>query len=65
VAGTDELPYAEWLAVAGLTLKVTGDRREVVEVPQPTERQRRILASLLSDSAAAKAVPAASGAGSR
>ena len=66
VSGTDELPYAEWLAVAGLTLKVSGERREVVEVPQPTERQRRILASLLSGSPApVSAVPAMSGAGGR
>jgi predicted metalloprotease with PDZ domain len=47
VSGTDELPYAEWLSVAGLKLKVSGDRRLVEEAPQPTERQRRILTTLL------------------
>lgn len=48
VAGTDDLPYAEWLSVAGLAVKGSGDRSEVVELPQPSERQRRILDSLLS-----------------
>jgi predicted metalloprotease with PDZ domain len=55
VAGTDALPYADWLQVAGLMLKGSGDHREVQEVPQPTERQRRILASLLSGGAASAA----------
>ena len=47
VAGTDELPYSEWLSVAGLTLRVSGDHREIMEMPQANERQRQILASLL------------------
>jgi predicted metalloprotease with PDZ domain len=59
VAGADPLPYADWLSVAGLTLKVSGDRREVVEMSQPSERQRRILASLLSGGAPISVPPAA------
>jgi predicted metalloprotease with PDZ domain len=51
VSGTDELPFANWLAVAGLGLKVSGDRREVVEMPHPTDRQQRILAGMLSGGA--------------
>jgi predicted metalloprotease with PDZ domain len=61
VAGTDELPYAEWLSVAGLALKVSGDRREIVEVPRPNERQRRILTDLLSGEPAANRVAPAAG----
>lgn len=55
VAGTDSLPYSEWLSVAGLTLRGSGDHREVVEAPQTSERQRRILASLLGAGSAAAA----------
>jgi predicted metalloprotease with PDZ domain len=47
VAGTDPLPYGEWLGVAGLALNTTGGRDEVVDVPQASERQRRVLASWL------------------
>jgi predicted metalloprotease with PDZ domain len=61
VAGTDDLPYAEWLSIAGLALKVSGERREVVELPQPSERQRRILSSLLSGQAASSSVAPAAG----
>ena len=64
-AGTDPLPYADWLSVAGLALKVSGDRREVVEIPQASERQRRILASLLSGSAPMSVAPAAASARGR
>jgi predicted metalloprotease with PDZ domain len=59
VSGTDDLPYAEWLSVAGLTLKVSGEHRQVEEVPQPTERQRRILSSLLSGATATGATASA------
>jgi predicted metalloprotease with PDZ domain len=66
VAGTDELPYADWLSIAGLGLKGSGDHREVVELPRPNERQRRIWASLLSgETDAATVAPATAGAGGR
>src|SRR4029077_20058417 len=49
VAGTDELPLADWLSRAGLTLRVTGERRAaagegpaqnyaIEESPRPTEK---------------------------
>ena len=53
VAGTDDLPYAQWLSIAGLTLKASGEHRQVEESPQPTERQRRILSALLGGAQAA------------
>jgi predicted metalloprotease with PDZ domain len=60
VAGTDELPYAEWLSIAGLGLKTSRDRLEVLELPRPSERQQRILSGLLSGEAdAAEVAPAA------
>jgi predicted metalloprotease with PDZ domain len=65
VAGTDEPPYAQWLSVAGLTLRVSGDRRQIDEVPQPTERQRRILAALLGGAVASGAAPVAGRASAR
>ena len=65
VAGTDELPFAEWLSIAGLTLKVSGDRREVEELPQATERQRRLLSGLLNGSITERALPATSSPGAR
>ena len=65
VAGTDELPFAEWLSIAGLTLKISGERREVEELPQATERQRRILASLLNGGITANPLPAANRSGGR
>jgi len=65
VAGTDELPFAEWLSVAGLMLRVSGERREVEELTQATERQRRILAGLLNGGVTSNALPAASVPGGR
>ena len=58
VAGTDELPLADWLSRAGLTLRVTGERRgaagedpaqnyAIEESPHPTEKQLRIREGLL------------------
>ncbi len=58
VAGTDELPLADWLSRAGLTLRVTGERRvapsdepaqtyEIEEMAHPTEKQLHIRDGLL------------------
>jgi predicted metalloprotease with PDZ domain len=58
VSGTDEIPYADFLAVAGLQLKSTASRRDrlaiqvgasygITEIDHPTERQRRIREGLL------------------
>lgn len=58
VAGTDEIPYDEFLGIAGLRLSSPGGRADafgtrlgtlygIGEVDHPTERQRRILAGLL------------------
>jgi predicted metalloprotease with PDZ domain len=58
VAGTDELPLADWLSRAGLTLRVTGERRgaageeptqnySIEESPRPGEKQLRIRDGLL------------------
>lgn len=55
VAGTDPLPYNEWLSVAGLTLNTVAGRYAVVDLAQPDERQRRILANWLSGKPAAAA----------
>jgi predicted metalloprotease with PDZ domain len=65
VAGTDELPSAEWLSIAGLALRVSGGRLEVEELPQVSERQRRILQGLLSGGVTEYALPAAGGSGGR
>jgi predicted metalloprotease with PDZ domain len=65
VAGTEELPFAEWLSIAGLALRASGDRWEVEELPQVTERQGRILAGLLSGGVTEYARPAAGGSGGR
>jgi predicted metalloprotease with PDZ domain len=46
VAGTDELPMAETLALAGLTLRPAA-RVQIEENPAATEKQRRIRAGLL------------------
>ncbi len=62
VAGTDELPLADWLSRAGLTLRVTGERRgatgeepsqtySIEEAAHPTERQLRIRDGLLHGTA--------------
>jgi predicted metalloprotease with PDZ domain len=59
VAGTDELPLADWLSRAGLTLRVTGERRgaageepsqtyAIEEAARPTEKQLRIRDGLLA-----------------
>jgi predicted metalloprotease with PDZ domain len=58
VAGTDELPLADWLSRAGLTLRITGERRgaageepaqtyAIEEAARPTEKQLRIRDGLL------------------
>jgi predicted metalloprotease with PDZ domain len=65
VAGTDELPFGEWLGIAGLTLKVTGERHQVEQMPQATERRLRILNGLLTGTVTANAMPATVGAGGR
>jgi len=65
VAGTDELPLAHWLSLAGLTLRVSGERHNVEEMSQTSERQRRTLAGLLSGGVTEYALPAASGTGGR
>jgi predicted metalloprotease with PDZ domain len=59
VAGTEEPPFETWLGIAGLTVKVSGDRREVQELPQASERQREILAGLLHGSVSQSTLPAA------
>jgi len=74
VAGTDELPLADWLSRAGLTLRVTGERRgaageepsqtySIEEAARPSEKQLRIRDSLLKGSPdrAPQAAGAASG----
>jgi predicted metalloprotease with PDZ domain len=65
VSGTDELPFALWLSIAGLTIRISGERWEVEELPQATERQRRILAGLLSGGVTANTLPAANRFGGR
>ncbi len=58
VAGTDELPLSDWLSRAGLTLRITGERRgatgeepsqiyAIEEAARPTEKQLRIRDGLL------------------
>jgi len=51
VAGVDEIPYDKFLSIAGLQLQQggasNGDAYSIVELPHPTERQRRILDGLL------------------
>ncbi len=61
VSGTDELPYAEWLAIAGLTLKVSAQHYQIEEVPQPSERQKQILSGLLSGEMISETQAAAAG----
>jgi predicted metalloprotease with PDZ domain len=65
VAGTDELPFADWLSNAGLALRASGERREVEEMRQASERQRRILGGLLSGSVTEYSMPANAFAGGR
>ena len=50
VSGTDEIPYNNFLAIAGLEAKVVGDRVVVDEIANPTDRQRRILSGMLHGS---------------
>ena len=72
VAGTDELPLADWLPRAGLNLKITGERRvassdetaqtyAIEENAHPNEKQLRIRDGLLRGTVdrAAVAQPAA------
>jgi predicted metalloprotease with PDZ domain len=62
VAGTDELPMADWLSRAGISLKATGERRvpssdeqaqtySIEEVAHPNEKQLRIRDGLLKGTA--------------
>jgi len=47
VAGTEELPFNNYLSVAGLEVRTLAGRTSVSEVSHPTERQRRILDGML------------------
>jgi len=47
VSGTDEIPYGDFLSIAGLELKSAASRPSIVETANPTDRQRRILNGLL------------------
>jgi predicted metalloprotease with PDZ domain len=47
VAGTHPLPYAEFLARAGLELRADGARYSVTETVRPTDKQRRIREGIL------------------
>lgn len=47
VSGTDEIPYNDFLSVAGLELQIGAGRAAIGEVAHPTERQRRILEGVL------------------
>jgi len=50
VSGTDEIPYNDFLAIAGLEVKVVAGRVVVEETANPTDRQRRILRGMLHGS---------------
>jgi predicted metalloprotease with PDZ domain len=50
VSGTDEIPYNNFLAIAGLEVKVVAHRVAVDEIMKPTDRQRRILDGVLHGS---------------
>jgi predicted metalloprotease with PDZ domain len=61
VSGTDEIPYNDFLGIAGLELKKDGDEGadsgvgpgthiSIVEIAHPTDRQRRIREGLLRGS---------------
>ncbi|HXX43135.1 MAG TPA: hypothetical protein VEJ38_00295 [Candidatus Acidoferrales bacterium] len=50
VSGTDEIPYADFLSIAGLELQIGTGRAAIGEVAHPTERQRRILEGVLHGS---------------
>jgi predicted metalloprotease with PDZ domain len=50
VSGTDEIPYSDFLSVAGLELKIGTGRASISEVAHPTDRQRRILEGVLRGS---------------
>jgi predicted metalloprotease with PDZ domain len=49
VSGTDEIPYNDFLSIAGLELRMKdgGPPYSVAEIPSPTDRQRRIREGLL------------------
>jgi predicted metalloprotease with PDZ domain len=47
IAGTDVLPYAEFLARAGLEMRRDGPDFRVVEMRRPTDKQRRIREGIL------------------
>jgi predicted metalloprotease with PDZ domain len=65
ISGTDELPYADWLAIAGLTLKISGQHYQVEESSQATARQKQILSDLLSSNVSSSRQPAAARAARR
>ncbi len=50
IAGTDEIPYANFLSAAGLELQIGTGRAAVGEVAHPSDRQRRILEGVLRGS---------------
>jgi predicted metalloprotease with PDZ domain len=50
ISGTDEIPYNNFLAIAGLELKSVPNSNPhfaVREMAHPTERQRRVLEGVL------------------
>jgi predicted metalloprotease with PDZ domain len=49
ISGTDEIPYNDFLSIAGLELRMKdgGPPYSVVEISSPTDRQRRIREGLL------------------
>lgn len=47
ISGTDEIPYNDFLSIAGLELQIGTGRPSISEVSHPTDRQRRILDGLL------------------
>jgi predicted metalloprotease with PDZ domain len=50
VSGTDEIPYNDFLHIAGLELQTGPGRPSITEVAHPTDRQRRILDGVLRGS---------------
>ncbi|HXX20908.1 MAG TPA: hypothetical protein VEJ46_16010 [Candidatus Acidoferrum sp.] len=47
VSGTDEIPYDNFLSIAGLELQIGAGRPTIGEVAHPADRQHRILQGLL------------------
>lgn len=76
VSGTDELPLADWLSRAGLTLRNTGERRisgidepaqtyAIEESSRPSEKQLRIRDGLLKGTEDKAPLAQSAGAGGR